>query len=96
MLLFVWPMPVNNNMNYISTQKEEKMPAQKMTLGEFKQSLNEMSTTSSGKISRDELFKILTTIGDRFTFQEASQALSLVPNENGWISIEEFAQILFV
>ncbi|OAG31216.1 hypothetical protein NEDG_01629 [Nematocida displodere] len=82
-------------MAYVSTQKTTQDSEQDMRLEELIQGLEEMSQDSSGRISREELFKVLTTSGDKFTTTEANQVLSLIPAEEGWISIEGLGQMLF-
>jgi len=66
-----------------------------MTREEFQKGLTEISPDTSGKISREELYKMLTTAGEKFSASEANQALSLIPKEDGWICVEEFSKILF-
>lgn len=82
-------------MTYISTQQKKEGAAPKMDAEEMRKGLLEISPNNSGKISKDELFKIITGTGNKFSFTEANQVLSLLPKDDGWIDIEALCQLLF-
>ncbi|ODV83243.1 hypothetical protein CANARDRAFT_177885 [[Candida] arabinofermentans NRRL YB-2248] len=49
-----------------------------------------------GKISQAELIRVLTTIGEKLTEQEAEQMMQAADTDSdGQIDIEEFAKILY-
>ncbi|EHY64994.1 hypothetical protein NERG_02050 [Nematocida ausubeli] len=74
-------------MTYVSTQKPDAPVEQSMSLEELKQGLLEITTKGTERISRSELIKIITTMGDKLTLTEATQVLSLIPTVNGVIEI---------
>ncbi|KAH9387418.1 uncharacterized protein NEMAJ01_2314 [Nematocida major] len=75
-------------MSYVSTKPEP--PAENtMTLEELKQGLLELSVEGTEKILRSELIKLITTVGNKLTLNEANQVLSLIPTANGAIDISE-------
>ncbi|KAI5187456.1 hypothetical protein NEHOM01_2192 [Nematocida homosporus] len=85
----------SSSMTYVSTQKTQFTPSQDIASADIKQGLLEVAGNNAGKISREELLKMITTIGDKFTTSDANLALSLIPKENGWIDIEQLTDLLF-
>ncbi|KAI5167102.1 hypothetical protein NEIG_00993 [Nematocida sp. ERTm5] len=81
-------------MVYVSTQKPSTPIEQSMTLEELKQGLLEIAIDQTEKISRSELIKIITTVGDKLTLTEANQVLSLIPTVNGIIEISSLVSHL--
>lgn len=74
-------------MVYISTQKPTEPTEQRMSLDELKQGLLELALEGTERITRSELVKMLTTIGNTLTTIEANQVLSLIPTVNGLIEV---------
>ena len=48
----------------------------------------------TGKISEDQFKELLTTLGDRYTNEEADELLSEMPVRNGYVDYMEFCSIL--
>ncbi|KAI5191628.1 hypothetical protein NECID01_1539 [Nematocida sp. AWRm77] len=80
---------------YISTQSKESAPVEEMTAEQMKKALQEISPSTAGKISKEELFKMITRSGEKFSITDANQVLAFIPKENEWIDIETLCKILF-
>lgn len=66
----------------------------KMSLDELSAGLLDITIDGTGTISRSELVKIITTVGNKFTMAEANQVLSLIPTKNGHIEISDIISAL--
>ncbi|KAI5171472.1 hypothetical protein NEFER03_0794 [Nematocida sp. LUAm3] len=81
-------------MTYISMQ-EDHQETQEMTKDEVRRGLMEISLNNSGILQRDELFKLLTSSGQKFTPKEANLAISLLPKKDGAIEVSALVEALF-
>lgn len=61
----------------------------------IKQGLLEMFPDGSGRVPIEELYRMATTLGDKMGAVEAKQAISLLPKEEGRVSVQDLIGALF-
>lgn len=55
----------------------------------LQEALLEMDSEGHGRIQREELHRLLTSVGDKFSALEAAQVFSFIPVEDGYVDIRK-------